>query len=137
MSNWSDALYALKSQSAIAELVLALSAPGTPRLTPTSLLSAVISHYGLDAAADGALLNILPVDLTLLDTTVTFYSTQLSAVLAGLVETVMAQKGKLGFVMLAQGGLMMAASTEENVARLEGSFAGSLVPGLQTEADGG
>ena len=135
-SNWSDALYALKSQTALAELVLALSGPGLPRLTPSSLLSAVISHYGLNAAADEALLDILPVDLTLLDTEVTFYSTQLSSLLAGLLENVMGEKGKFGFMFLARKGQMMA-DTEEDVERLMASLAGSLVTGLQTEASGG
>lgn len=133
-SNWSDALYALKSQTAIAELALALSGPNLPRLTPSSLLSAIVSHYGLNAAADEALLDILPTDLTLLDTSVTFYSTQLSALLAGLLENVMSERGKLGFLFLVKGGMMMRVETVEDKGSLERSLAGGYVAGVATEA---
>ena len=117
----------------MSELVRNLSVPGAPRLTPTSLLTAVISHYGLDAAADETLMDILPDDPNKLDTSVTFYSTQVSVLLAELLLNVMSDRTMLGFLWFAKGGKMMAY-TGESLKNLEASLAGRLPVGATTES---
>ena len=136
---WETALYAFKSQSAIAELAQLLGANGAtglPRLTTSSLLVALVSKYGLDPAVDLALTDILPVgpQATTLDTSVTYYSTQLAQLLAQMLKALMTDFMNGDFLYLASGGQMMAY-TGESEAALEASFAGTAVAQVATEAD--
>lgn len=128
LTNWSNALYALKSQPAISQLALTLGADGIaglPPLTSSSLLSATISHYGLDTAADEALDSILPSGnkATKLDTNVTYYSTQLSSLLGEVLEGLSGDFWNGWFLLLASHGQMMAY-TGEDLQNLEAGLAG-------------
>ena len=120
-TTWTTAIYALKSQPAISAMALTLSRPGLPRLTPSSLLTAVVTTYGLNPAADSALINLLPTGkkAPLLDTSVTYYSTQLAGLLADMLADVMSEAGKLGFILFAMGGALMRYPGE-SIAGLEG-----------------
>lgn len=134
LSTWETALYAIRSQSAIAQIAQILGADGAaglPPLTSSSLLVAVISRYGLDTAADDALVSILPSgsNATPLDTNVTYYSTQLATLLGQVLGSLSSNFWNAGFLLLAQHGQMMAY-TGESLARLEASLAGGLVEAL-------
>lgn len=129
LTTWSTALYALTSQSAISQLALVLGAndaPGLPRLTISSLLAAVITNYGLDSATDEALISILPSGskATDLDTTVPFYSTQLSTLLGDILKNSSAEFWNGDFLLLASHGQMMAY-TGESLQGLEAGLAGT------------
>lgn len=128
LTTWSTAIYALKSQAAISQLALTLGANGAaglPLLTSSSLLSAVITHYGLDTAADEALVSILPSGskATKLNTKVTYYSTQLSTLLGNVLEELSGDLWNGWFVLLASHGQMMAY-TGESLQNLEAGLAG-------------
>ena len=128
LTTWSNALYALKSQIAISQLANALGADGVgglPPLTSSSLLSAIISQYGLDSAADEALVSILPSGsrATKLDTNVTYYSTQLSTLLGEVLEGLSGDFWNAWFLLLANHGQMMAYEGE-SLQNLEAGLAG-------------
>ncbi|KAM0794009.1 hypothetical protein BDR22DRAFT_49925 [Usnea florida] len=136
---WETALYALKSQPAIAQIAQLLGAngaPGLPRLTTSSLLSALLPKYGLDPAVDSALADILPVgpQATSLDTNATYYSTQLAQLLAQTLKDLMTDFLNGNFLYLAMGGQMMAY-TGESEANLEASLAGTPVAQVATDAN--
>ena len=138
---WETALYALKSQTAIAQLAQTLGPDGVaglPRLTTASLLVALLYKYGLDPAVDEALVDILPSGprAASLDTSVTFYSTQLAQLLAQLLEGLMTDFENGDFLWLATVGQMMAYTGESEVG-LEASLAGTAVVNAVTEANTG
>ena len=66
----------------------------------------------------------------------TYYSTQLATLLAGLLQSLMSDPYKLGFLLLAGGGQMMAY-TGESLERLESSLAGTLVNSAATLSHAG
>lgn len=133
---WETALYAIKSQSAIAEVAQILGAAGLPRLTIPSLLSALLSKYGLDPAVDLALTDILPSGhkAISLDTTATYFSTQLAQLLAQMLKALMTDFQNGDFLYLATDGKMMAY-TGEDQANLEANLAGTAVAQVATEAN--
>ncbi len=136
LTTWSTALYALKSQPAISQLALTLGADGVaglPPLTSSSLLAAIVSQYGLDAAADESLISILPSGrkATRLGTSVTYYSTQLATLLQELLMGLSGEFGNGDFLWLAQHGEMMAY-TGESLARLEARLAGEEVASVES-----
>ena len=136
---WETALYALKSQPAIAEMAQLLGANGAiglPRLTTSSLLVDLLGKYGLDPAVDSALGDILPVgpQATSLDTSATYYSTQLAQLLAQVLKDLMTDFLSGNFLYLAMGGQMMNY-TGESEANLEASLAGTTVAQVATDAN--
>lgn len=87
-----------------------------------------MNKYGLDAAADGALVSILPSGsrAARLDTDVTYYSTQLAGLLGDVLAGLSGDFWNGEFLLLAQHGAMMAY-TGESLARLEAVLAGAVV----------
>ena len=115
-------------------MVQILGAVGLPRLTTESLLVDLLKKYGLDPAVDSALTDILPSGhkATSLNTTVTFYSTQLAGLLAQMLKGLMTDFQNGDFLWLAANGQMMAY-TGESGGNLEASLAGTAVVQASTE----
>ena len=113
-----------------------LGANGLPRLTTASLLVDLLTKYGLDPAVDLALTDILPSGpkATSLDTSVTYYSTQLAQLLAQMLEGLMTDFQNGNFLYLAMEGRMMMY-TGESETNLEASLAGAAVAQVATEAN--
>lgn len=96
-----------------------------------------MDRYGLDGAADGALVSILPSGsrAARLDTDVTYYSTQLAALLGRVLGGLSGDFWNGWFLLLARYGQMMAY-TGESLARLEAGLEGTEVESVTTLENG-
>lgn len=123
LSVWQTAIYATASQPAINNLVYILSAAG-PTLTVAALLAAIVENFGLEQAADEALVSILPSGKKAgaLAMNTAYTSTQLGVLLADLLLDLSTNFLNGHFLWLAQHGQMMAY-TGESLQRLESSLA--------------
>jgi len=125
-SNWQTALFAFKSQQAIARLVSILNVPGAPKLTVNSLLAAIVGNYGLDPAVDEALIDILPSGPKAepLNTNQQYMSTQLAGLLGDILMLLSTDFRNGYFLFLVRHGQMMTDTTE-SLQNLEANLAGT------------
>ena len=129
-SNWQTALYAQQSQPAIKNIASILSKLTDPRLTVSSLLSAVIDNYSVNNEIDQWLIAMLPSGkaATSLDMSQIYMATQLGDLLTKLLMDMNTDFQGGGFSLFAQHGQMMNMTTNW-VNTLEDSLAGMNVSG--------
>ena len=122
---WQTALYATSSQPAINNIVQILDVKGAPILTVSSLLSSIVTHYGINSGADELLVSMLPVGkkASPLDMGQTYMSPQLGDLLSDTLLTVMTDPLKMGFLLLVRDGQMMQNSTKL-LSQLKANIAG-------------
>ena len=129
-SAWQTALYAQLSQSAIIQIATALSKVSNPRLTVSSLLSAIITSYSVNEDTDEWLIAILPTGAaaTSLDVGQVYLATPLGDLLGEVLLNLSTNFLGGGFSLLAQHGQMMNLTTNW-MYTLEDSLAGLNISG--------
>ena len=127
-SVWEKVLYAIHSQPAINNLVAILDVQGAPLLTVSSLMSAIVTNYGIDPSVDQWFISLLPTGskATPLDMTVAYMSSQLAQLLATMLTSLMTYFED-GFAFMTRHGQMMQYSND-SLAQLEINLQGMLSP---------